>query len=101
MKRFLNILVVLIFVNFLALPSIAKVFDIHITTTNIIFSEEENTVSQGFVYSEKNIPKTLYIHDYIKFFEPIKNPKKFTQNNEDTHVSPHLSIFSPPPEFFI
>lgn len=101
MKRLLNLLVLFIFLNFLALPSIATALGLEVPITNIVLTEEENTLSHGSFFSEKTIPRTLNIHDFIKFFEPVKNPKKFTQTEEDFHLSPHLTIFSPPPEFFI
>lgn len=95
--RALSILVLLFFLNFTALPSIAELLDWEIPTTNVVIQEEE---SHGFSFSiyEKNIPTTLNVHDFIQFFEhPIDTNTHF-QTKDAIYRDPHLAIFSPPPE---
>ena len=98
LKKFWNILVLLIFVNFMALPSIATVFDFEISQTNVVLSEEETHSSAASIVYEKTIPKTMNIHDFIKFFETTSNQKAFVLTDDSSHISPYLLIFSPPPE---
>lgn len=97
-KKLWNILVLIIFVNFTALPCIAEVFNFDIPQTNMIVSEEENHSSTSLIVYEKTIPKTLNVHDFIKFFESNSYRKAFVLQDENIHLSPYLSIFSPPPE---
>ena len=82
----------------MALPSIAALLDIELPQSNMILSEEENHSSSSFVVFEKTIPKTLNVHDFIKFFESNSYRKAFILQDENIHLSPYLSIFSPPPE---
>lgn len=91
-------MVLIIFVNFTALPCIAEVFNFDIPQTNMIVSEEENHSSTSLIVYEKTIPKTLNVHDFIKFFESNSYRKAFVLQDENIHLSPYLSIFSPPPE---
>lgn len=98
LKTFWNILVLLIFVNFTALPSIATVFGFELPQTNVIISEEETHSSSSFIVYEKTIPKTLNVHDFIKFFENYSSENTFLLADDSIHLSPYLSIFSPPPE---
>ncbi|WP_312824040.1 hypothetical protein [Epilithonimonas sp.] len=50
------------------------------------------------VIYEKAIPKTMDIHDFIKFLE-LDTQKKISISWESkVYFPPHLSIFSPPPE---
>lgn len=98
MKKFWSILVLLIFVNFMALPSIATVFDFEIPQTNVVISEEETHSSSVSIVYEKTIPKTMNVHDFIKFFETTSDQKAFVLTDDSSHISPYLLIFSPPPE---
>lgn len=98
MKKLLNILVLLIFVNFTALPGIAKVFGWEIPQTNMIVSEEENHSAAQSVVFEKVIPQPLNVHDFLRFFETVSHEKAFVMLNDGVHLSPYLTIFSPPPE---
>lgn len=91
-------MVLLIFVNFMALPSIATVFDFEIPQTNIVLSEEETHSSSVSIVYEKTIPKTMNVHDFIKFFETTSDKKAFVLTDDSSHISPYLLIFSPPPE---
>lgn len=97
MKRFLNILVLAIFVNFMALPSIASLMDIEIPSTVVVMSEEENHNS-SLSFFEKTIPKLLNVHDFLKFFQTLAFQKMLFITDDNFHLSPLLSIFSPPPE---
>lgn len=95
--KYLSIIVLSIFLNFTALPGIAAMFGWELPRTNIIMNEEE-TQAHTFVLYEKTIPKTLDIHDFLKFYEAV--PQKNTAPNWEANLyfSPYLSIFSPPPE---
>lgn len=90
----------MIVLNFTALPSIAAVADWDIMTTNVIVNEEETHSHYSSLFSvyEKTLPKTLDVYDYLKFFEPDIEGRFFALINDDFHLSPLLSIFSPPPE---
>ncbi len=96
--RFLNIIVLVIFINFVALPGIAAVFGWDTPMTTMIVEEEENHNSYSQTIFEKTIPKTLDVLDYIQFTEPEENPSLHFLVNEATYLDPHLTIFSPPPE---
>lgn len=98
MKNFWNIIVLLIFINFMALPSLATIFDFDIPQTNVVLSEEETHSSSVSIVYEKTIPKTMNVHDFIKFFETTSDQKAFVLTDDSIHISPYLLIFSPPPE---
>ena len=85
-----------IFVNFMALPSIAAMAGFELPQTNVIISEEECHTS--VVMYEKTIPNTLNVHDFIKFFETKNHRKAFISSDDSFRLKPLLSIFSPPPE---
>lgn len=97
MKKLKNILVLMIFINFMALPTVALAFDFELPQTNVIISEEE-THSGSFTFAEKTVPDTLNVHDFLKFFESDNYGKRFVPANENVAISPYLLIFSPPPE---
>lgn len=97
MKKFWNILVLMVFVNFLAAPAIALVFGVELPQTNLIISEEE-THSGSLTLFEKTVPDTLNVHDFIKFFTTVSHKGKFVLYDDPIHLTPYLSIFSPPPE---
>ena len=90
----------MIVLNFTALPSIAAMADWDIMRTNVIVNEEETHSHYSSLFSvyEKTLPKTLDVYDYLKFFEPDIEGKSFTMVDDSFHLSPFLSIFSPPPE---
>lgn len=98
--KFWSIITLMIVLNFTALPSIAAVADWDIMTTNVIVNEEETHSHYSSLFSvyEKTLPKTLDVYDYLKFFEPDIEGRFFALINDDFHLSPLLSIFSPPPE---
>lgn len=92
-------LTLLVFLNFMALPSIATILNWDLPQTNVVLSEEEKHSSSGtFVVNEKALPKVLNVHDFLKFFETNLQGEKFSISNDNFHCSPYLSIFSPPPE---
>jgi len=98
--KFWSIITLMIVLNFTALPSIAAIADWKIIQTNVIVNEEETHSHYSSLFSvyEKTLPKTLNVHDFLKFFQPDLEGSSFTLINDDFHLSPHLSIFSPPPE---
>ena len=97
MKRIWNILVLMVFINFMAAPTIALAFGVELPQTNVVVSEEE-THASSFNFAEKTLPETLDVHDFIKFFETDGNKKAFLLADENRALSPYLLIFSPPPE---
>ncbi len=95
--KFLSIITLFLFINFTALPGVAELIGWDLGKTNVIMSEEE-THSTVFQIHEKTIPKTLNVHDFIKFFETDTHNREFIANNDKDFISPHFSIISPPPE---
>lgn len=95
--KFWSILTFMVFLNFTALPSIAALLDWELPRTNVILNEEEPH-SNIFVVYEKAIPKPLDINEFLKFYETKVPENLFTQKKDLTYLSPHLKIFSPPPE---
>ncbi|MCW3160420.1 hypothetical protein [Chryseobacterium oryctis] len=97
--KFWSIITLLFFLNFTALPSIAAVLDWELLATNVIVNEEEQHSSPtSFIVYEKTLPKTLDVFDYLKFFEPDLKGRSFVLMDDSFHLSPLLTIFSPPPE---
>lgn len=97
--KFWSIIVLTIFLNFTALPSIAAVAGWDILRTNTIVNEEEpHSHPSSFTVYEKTLPKTLDVFDYLKFFEPDPKGRSFVLVDDNFHLSPLLTIFSPPPE---
>lgn len=89
-----------IFVNFMALPSLGVLLGFDVPTTNVVISEEE-THSSNFTLFEKTLPGTISVHDFIKFFAERSLNQLSNIYSEDFHLSPLLTIFSPPPEDLI
>ncbi|CAD7804135.1 hypothetical protein CHRY9390_01180 [Chryseobacterium aquaeductus] len=98
--KFWSVITLMIVLNFTALPSIAAMADWDIMRTNVIVNEEETHSHYSSLFSvyEKTLPKTLDVYDYLKFFEPDIEGRSFTMVDDSFHLSPFLSIFSPPPE---
>lgn len=97
--KFWSIITLLIFLNFTALPGVAAVAGWDIARTNVIVNEEEpHSNPTSFIVYEKTLPKTLDVFDYLKFFEPDLQGKSFVLIDDSFHLSPLLTIFSPPPE---
>lgn len=97
--KFWSIIVLTVFLNFTALPSIAAVAGWDLLRTNIIINEEEpHSHPTSFTVYEKTLPKTLDVFDYLKFYESDPKEKSFVLVDDSFHLSPLLTIFSPPPE---
>ncbi|MCU7617815.1 hypothetical protein NZ698_11450 [Chryseobacterium sp. PBS4-4] len=98
--KFWSIITLMIVLNFTALPSIAAIADWKIMRTNVIVNEEETHSHYSSLFSvyEKTLPKPLNVYDYLRFFEADIEGTSFTLIDDDFHLSPLLSIFSPPPE---
>lgn len=97
--KFWSVIVLAIFFNFTALPGIAEVMKWNIPTTNIIINEEEpQSHFISFILYEKTLPKTLDIFDYVKFLEFDPRKLSFVLIDDFFHLSPLLTLFSPPPE---
>lgn len=97
--KFWSIFTLICILNFTALPSIAAVAGWKIPRTNVIVNEEEtHSHYASFTVYEKTLPKTLNVHDFLKFFELDSQHENFAHINDSSHRSPLLSIFSPPPE---
>lgn len=92
-----SIITLTVFLNFMALPSIAVAFGWDLPAANVIISEEETQHSPAQI-SEKTIPDTLNVHDFLKFFERDSSGPSFLCADDSVHLSPFLTIFSPPPE---
>ena len=95
--KFWSILTLMVFLNFTALPSIAAVAGWELPQTNVVLSEEEQH-SAPFTVFEKALPKTMSVHDFLKFFETASPQQAFVLTDDHAHLSPLLTIFSPPPE---
>lgn len=95
-----SIITLLFVLNFTALPSIAAVLKWDLVKTNAVVNEEETHSHYSSFLSvvEKTLPKTLNVYDYLKFLEPDSERTTFVQTDDCIHLSPHLNIFSPPPE---
>lgn len=94
-----SIITLLFFLNFTALPGIASVFGWDLTRTNVVISEEEpHSHPSSFIVYEKTLPKPLDVFDYLKFFEASLEERSFVLVDDSFHLSPLLTIFSPPPE---
>ncbi|WP_419869078.1 hypothetical protein [Chryseobacterium sp. CT-SW4] len=97
--KFWSIITLVVFLNFTALPSIAAILGWDILQTNIIINEEEpHSHTSSLAVYEKTLPKTLDVYDYLKFFEPDLEGRSFVLVDDSFHLSPFLTIFSPPPE---
>lgn len=98
MQKIYSVIIILVFVNFMALPSLAYIFDFEIhATSNVMIVEEENH-SSSISLVEKTVPKVLSVHDFLKFFAMDSNAKPSFSYNPSHWLSPELTIFSPPPE---
>ncbi|WP_294200540.1 hypothetical protein [uncultured Chryseobacterium sp.] len=94
-----SIITLVFFLNFTALPGMAAVFGWDLTRTNVVISEEEpHSHPSSFIVYEKTLPKPLDVFDYLKFFEHSSEVKSFVLIDDSFHLSPLLTLFSPPPE---
>ena len=95
--KFWSIITLFVFLNFTALPGISSVFDWDLPQSNMIVNEEE-TLTQTLVVYEKTIPKTMNVHEFIKFFLTDNHKRSILTYNDGLSLSPDLSIDSPPPK---
>ncbi len=86
----------LIFLNFIALPSIATVFKWELPITNVVISEEKSQHSPLMI-NEKSLPKIFNINDFLIFLKNDLPRKLYILIDDSRHRSPFRSIFSPPP----
>lgn len=98
MKKFWNILVLTIFVNFTVLPSIVILGGGKLPQTNIIVSEEEPHTSTPFIVYEKTTPTILNINGFSIFKKIIIVKSRYDSSDYSAHLSPLIAVFSPPPE---
>lgn len=91
-----SLVIVFFFINFTALPSVGAIFDWDLPANNLMVNEEETHTT---VFSfEKALPDTLNVHEFLKFFQTDNNTYAFLHMDDSIHLSPYLTIFSPPPE---
>jgi hypothetical protein len=95
--KFWSIITLFVFINFTVLPGISSVFDWDLPQSNMIVNEEE-THTQTLVVYEKTIPKTMNVHEFIKFFLTDNDKRSILPYNDGPSLSPDLSIDSPPPK---
>ncbi|AYO58944.1 hypothetical protein CO230_10890 [Chryseobacterium sp. 6424] len=81
----------------MAAPTVALAFGVELPQTNMMISEEE-THNSPITFSEKTLPATLNVHDFLKFFQSSGNQKAFLSADEHLAASPYSSVISPPPE---
>lgn len=95
LMKYISLIVFAIFFNFTALPSLAVICDWDFPKSTITVAEEEVKTSSSF--NEKVTENPLSIHDFLKFFESNFENKAFDFVAVTGHISPFISIFSPPP----
>lgn len=95
--KYLSIIVLAFFINFTALPGLAAFFDWDIPSlsTNITEEEVKNNLAN---YNEKVPPKPYNFKDFFGTFYKDKESALYAHQNDSIHLSPYISIFSPPPE---
>lgn len=96
--KYWSIITLTVFLNFTALPGIAAIFGWELPRTNVVINEEEPHSGSMVINFEKTIPKTLDIHDFLKFCEMPTYKKITVSRGSALYFPPALSIFSPPPE---
>ena len=97
MMKLASLLSLFVFLNFMALPSIATICGWDLPTTNVVLSEEE-TSHAPLVINEKSLPKILNILDFLKFSNFVEDRTAISQTDDSIRLSIFLSIFSPPPD---
>lgn len=95
--KYLSILVLVIFVNFTALPGLVVVFDWDLPALNTNVTEEEvkNNIAN---FNEKLPPKPYNLGDILNVLDFNHTEISFIIKDDSIHLSPYISIFSPPPE---
>lgn len=95
--RFLSFVILIFFINFTALPSIAVMLDWELPTLSSNITEEE--VKNDFAsINEKLPPQSFNFYDFFTVFQTVKPYYIFVHKDDSIHLSPYISIFSPPPE---
>lgn len=95
--KYLSIFILAIFINFTALPSLAVIFDWDLPTLNNNINEEEvkNNLAN---FNEKLPPKPYNLAEILNLLDFNHNKIFFIIKDDSIHLSPYISIFSPPPE---
>ncbi|AIH02654.1 hypothetical protein [Riemerella anatipestifer] len=96
--RFKSILLLIIFLNFMALPSIAKVFGEDISTVTFTISEEETHSGETTLFSEKMISESMSLQGFSSLSTYKHTNKVFISSDDVAHLSPFLSVHYTPPE---
>ncbi|HFK5568236.1 hypothetical protein [Elizabethkingia meningoseptica] len=91
--KYLSIIILGIFLNFMALPSIAKLMDWDLPTMSQNISEEEVKIKR---MSEEQLHSEPLQIQKIHWDESLN--KAFVSYNDNELIDPLLIIFSPPPE---
>ncbi|WP_275153687.1 hypothetical protein [Elizabethkingia meningoseptica] len=91
--KYLSIIILGIFLNFMALPSIAKLMDWDLPTMSQNLSEEEVKIKR---MSEEQLHSEPLQIQKIHWDESLN--KAFVSYNDNELIDPLLIIFSPPPE---
>lgn len=91
--KYLSIIILGIFLNFMALPSIAKLMDWDLPTMSQNLSEEEVKIKR---MSEEQLHSEPLQIQKIHWDESLN--KAFISYNDNELIDPLLIIFSPPPE---
>lgn len=95
--KYWSIFILAIFLNFTALPSLAFLFDWELPTLSTNITEEE--LKSNFAsFNEKIPPKPFNFHDFLTGLKTFKTINTFILKDDSIHLSPYISIFSPPPE---
>lgn len=92
--KYLSIMILGIFLNFTALPSIAQLMDWDLPTMSQNISEEEVKTKRMSEEQLHNEPFQVNLHQWDHF----KQKKAFALYNDNKASDPLLIIFSPPPE---
>ncbi|PST44278.1 hypothetical protein CYV15_06580 [Riemerella anatipestifer] len=96
--RFKSTLLLMIFLNFMALPSIAKMFGEDISTVTFTISEEETQSGKATSFSEKMISEAVSLQDFFSVPNYRHSNKVFVGSDDVAHLSPFLSVHYTPPE---
>ena len=100
MMKLGSLLSLLVFLNFMALPTIATLCNWDLPIANVMLSEEE-TSHAPLVINEKSLPKILNVHDFLKFSTFKENRTSHSLADNSINLSIFLTIFSPPPDNLI
>ncbi|AQY21711.1 hypothetical protein [Riemerella anatipestifer] len=96
--RFKSILLLMIFLNFMALPSIAKMFGEDISIVTFTISEEETQFGETISFSEKMISEVMSLQDFSLLSSYKYASRVFISSDDAALLSPFLSVHYTPPE---